>query len=258
MQDDIARSVVAEFQASLGGRPGATLVDPTTNVVEAYLLYLHGRFSWNQRTEQGLRDAIRLYQQALAHDDTYARAWAGLADAYIILGNFSWELPDSAYPRAREAVTHSLALAPQLEEAHVAAARIAMWYDHDWPAAELAFVKALQLDRNVAFGHYWFSAFLDATGQHERAEAGLALAERLDPLAPQIAAGVAHHYFWTRDFQRAIAVIEAVLNEHPTFANGYSYLGRSTANSARMRTRCVSLRARTPSLAGGTLGCLLR
>ena len=109
-QDDIARGIVGKLKAELGHGHLTHRTSRTTQSIEAYNLYLKGRFYWNRRTEPAVRRSIDLFQQALTKDPEYALAYAGLADAYNILGTYNYVPPAEAYPKARSAAVHALDL----------------------------------------------------------------------------------------------------------------------------------------------------
>ena len=122
-------------------------------------------------------------QQAIARDPNYALAWAGLADSLISIGNVENVNPAAYLPRARDAAVKALQLDPTLAEAHAALGNIACHYDYDWPTAEREYKKALELNQSYPSAHQYYALGLMAHGRLSEAEAQLAIARRLDPLA---------------------------------------------------------------------------
>ena len=149
---------------------------PPTEDLEAYGLYLKGRHFWNRRTEQDLRLGMRYFEQALARDPGFALAHAGMADTWALLGFYSAMPPGEAFPNAKRAAHEALARQPGLVEAYPALAYAAMYYDWDWPEAERAFRRAIELHPGYANAHQWYANFLSIMGRcggvHRRVRAG--------------------------------------------------------------------------------------
>jgi serine/threonine-protein kinase len=146
VQEEIARAIVAALRVKLGVAEGAALSAAPTRDVEAYDLYLKGRFAWNQRTAAAMTEAVKYLEQAVARDSGFARAWAALADAYILLVPYAGASRETTWPKARTAAQRALALDSTLAEAHTALAYGTMIYAWDWPAAEACFGRAFAAD----------------------------------------------------------------------------------------------------------------
>jgi tetratricopeptide (TPR) repeat protein len=136
-------------------------VSPPLNP-EAYELYLKGRYFWNKRTEDGFVKAIRYFEQATALDPKYAQPYAGLADAYALLGSMpNIEISrGEAMPRAKAAALKALQLNDSLAEAHTSLAFVMMHYEWDWPGSEKEFKRALELNPDYATAHQWYAIWL--------------------------------------------------------------------------------------------------
>jgi serine/threonine-protein kinase len=109
--------------------------------------------------------SIDLFNQAVARDAHYARAHAGLADTYIILGFYGWRAPNEAYPQAKRAAMEALRLDDRLAEAHTALAAVSLWHEYDWAAAEREFRRAIALNPNSAYAHHWYALLLSYLGR---------------------------------------------------------------------------------------------
>ncbi len=118
VQDELSRAIVSALKVTLAGDQDVPLVSRPTQSLEAYNLYLQGRYSWNQRTEAGLKQAVRYFEQAITMDSGYAQAYAGLADAYVLLPERGPTRPAEVYPKAEAAALRALALDSTLAEAH--------------------------------------------------------------------------------------------------------------------------------------------
>src|SRR5207237_454416 len=101
----------------------------STEDPEAYELYLKGRYYWNKRSQDGMEKGIEYFQRALTKDPNYALAYAGIADSYIMLGNWAFVAPQDAYPKAKEAAATALRIDNQLAEAEASLAFATFLYD---------------------------------------------------------------------------------------------------------------------------------
>lgn len=184
IQDDITRSIAAELARELSPDRDQ-LAERRTADLEAYDLYLLGRHHWAQRTPDGLREAIELFERALERDSTYALAWAGLADAWEARPFFDRSVSmTEAESVARPAAERSLRLAPELAEAHAALGVILSDYDHDYAAALGHLRRAVELNPNDAQAWSWLCVAHTMSGDARTGLAACDQAVTLDPLSP--------------------------------------------------------------------------
>ncbi len=183
VQEDIARSIIAALQVKLGARGNRALRARPTTDIEAYDLYLKGRFAWNQRTRSGMQLAVSYLEQAVARDSEFALAWAALADAYLLAIPYAGTSKDVDWPKAKAVATRALAIDSTLGEAYTALAYGTMIYDWDWPAAEANFQRAIAVDPTYPTGHQWYGDFLWSQGRLREALDQMRDALRLDPLS---------------------------------------------------------------------------
>ena len=155
IQDEISHAIVDALKLRLGD-DGGQLVAPTKNI-EAYTLYLKGRFVFNKDTEPSTRKALDFFQQSLLQDPTYARSYAGIADCWTQLAD-DFVVPDDAYPRAKAAATRALQHDPDLVEAITSVGKVLCWYEWDFAGAERQLRRA-SLNGNDAEAH-WASGVL--------------------------------------------------------------------------------------------------
>jgi eukaryotic-like serine/threonine-protein kinase len=224
LQSDIARSVAREIEIKV--RPGDPTFAAKSPAVdsEALGLYLRGRYQWNRRDLDGLRAAIRCFEGAIAQSPDFALAYAGLADSYTILGNWSIMAPRDVYPRAKAAASKALALDSNLGEAHVALAFAEYLYDWKWDQAEKGFLRAIELNPSYAQGHSWYATFLAAMKRHDEAIAEALRSEKLDPLSPIISAIVAWVHYSARRFQETVERCRRDLEMNP-IPQSYLFMG---------------------------------
>lgn len=216
MQDDIATSVLGAlpFSLQLGGiRP---LVGETRDEV-AYGYYLRGRHAWYRRTPDGFRQALTYFQSAVDQDSTYARAYAGLADTYNLLGAYDYGLmpPDSAFPLGRAAAERALELEPNLADAHAALAQSLFSYDRNWSAAEASFLAALRLNPRSVEAHHWYSLLLIAIDRGEEALEAAEQAVLLDSVSTITHANMGRHLYYRGDYEAAEAAFRRALTLDP-------------------------------------------
>lgn len=186
VQEDVARSIVAALRLRLApARDSALAVHPTGDL-QAYDLYLKGRFAWNQRTGPALVDAVRYLEAAVARDSTFARAWAALADAYILVSPYAGVSATDGWRKAQTAAGKALALDSTSAEAETSLGYGNLIYGWDWAAAEKHLRRAIAADPNYATGHHWYGDFLAGRGQLDESMAEMNRAHQLDPLSLQI------------------------------------------------------------------------
>jgi TolB-like protein/DNA-binding winged helix-turn-helix (wHTH) protein/Flp pilus assembly protein TadD len=217
LQGEIAQAIASEIQASLGGSRPGTRGEPVPSAqgFEAYDLYLRGEYAFNKRTVPDLEKAIRFFQQATVTDPTYARAYAALADAYVLLVGYSSRPPEDPMTKARGAALRALQLDSTLPEAHTAMALIVQNYDWDWQTAEREFRRAIALNPNYATAHHWYAEHLMWRGRFAEALEESERARQLDPLSLIIAADNGAILFYSRQYDRAIEKWRSVLDIDP-------------------------------------------
>ena len=241
VQEDIARSIIAALQVKLGARGNRALRARPTGDLQAYDLYLKGRFAWNQRTATGMTQAVRYLEQAVARDSAFALAWAALADAYVLVIPYAGAPRDVDWPKARAAVARALALDSTVGEAHTALAYGTMIYDWDWPAADASFRRAIAVDPTYPTGHQWYGDFLWSQGRLHEAEDQMHEALRLDPLSLVISSEVGATYYLMRQYDSAETQLRATLQLDPNYAHGLYVLGMVYLQQHRYREAVAAL-----------------
>ncbi len=220
LQAEIAQEIAAQIQLTLGDHrrlDTARSSSPGPSGYEAYDLYLKGRFFWNKRTERGFRQAIGYFQQAIAKDPNYSRAYTGLADSYALLGGYNAIPQIESMPKARRAALKALELDPELAEAHTSLALITENFDYDWQTAEKEYRRAIELNPNYATAHHWYAEYLSFQGRFPEALAESERARELDPLSLIIAADHGVILFYARQYDASIAQFRAVKEMEPAF-----------------------------------------
>ncbi|HZN00466.1 MAG TPA: protein kinase [Pyrinomonadaceae bacterium] len=179
---------------------------PTDNV-EAYHAYLKGRYCWNKRTDEDVKKAIDYFKKAIDADPTYALAYVGLADSYLLLGSFGIATlaPKDAFPKAREAVARALEIDDTLAEAHASLGYCLANYDWNWSAAQREFKRALELRPGYATAHHWYGLlYLAAMGRLDEAISELQQALELDSLSLPIGSNIGLLLYLARRYEEAL------------------------------------------------------
>ena len=234
VQDELAGAIVTALTPRLaarngGARPAAPSGNAAvrrTNDLEAYDLYLRGRFFWHQRGEAALRNAATFFQGAIARDSAFAGAHAGLADVLALLPVYGTTPADSALPIARAEAERAIALDSTLAEAHTT---LGLVYKSvgDWGRAEQVLKRALLLDPGSAPAHQWYGEILVITGRMREAAVEMRQAHQLDPLSPVIASELGYMLTLAGEVDAGIAAGRTAITLAPDLWTGHAFLGSS-------------------------------
>jgi TolB-like protein/DNA-binding winged helix-turn-helix (wHTH) protein/Tfp pilus assembly protein PilF len=228
LQAEIAQEIADETKSALGDEPKANVavhpVSAPTTSYEAYDLYLKGRYFWNKRTPEDFQQAADYFQQAIAKDPNYARAYAGLADTYGLMSTWTLAPQNEFMPKARTAALRALQIDDTLAEAHASLALVAENYDYDWQTAEKEFRRAIQLDPGYATAHEWYAEYLSWQGRFDEALNESERAQQLDPLSLIIATDRGTILYYARHYDEAIAQCRVALELDPRFGLARAFL----------------------------------
>ena len=233
VQDSISVQVAGSLALKLGGEERELLAKRYTANAEAYDLYLKGRFFWSKRTGKGSRQAIEYFQEALERDPTYALAYAGVADSYLLLPIMNDVPSAEAFPKAKEAVLKALEIDGQLAEAHAALGWIKFWFDWDWEGSERELRRALEINPKYALAHLRYAHLLSNLGRHDEALAEMDRALKLEPLSPYFLAIKGQLLFQARRYQQDIDHLHNALEIDPNFWLGHLVLGKNYEREGR-------------------------
>jgi eukaryotic-like serine/threonine-protein kinase len=241
LQDEMARDLSQSLRLRLSGEQEQRLVKRYTDNVEAYQLYLKGRYYWNKRTPDGFKKGLELFQQAIDTDPGYALAFAGLADSYAMLGDYSVLAPREAFPRAEAAATTALKLDDNLAEGHTSLAFVKMAYQWDWAAADHQFRRAIELNPNYATAHQWYASYLVMMGRFDDSIREIRRAQELDPLSRIINANLGLHYYYARKFDESVEQLKRTISLDEGFFVPHQYLGRTYIQKGMHREAIAEL-----------------
>ncbi len=226
VESDISKTVADQLQAKLTGSEKRMMAAQPTSNTEAYELYHKGRSLWEKRFGDNIPNAIVFYNQAIARDPNYALAYAGLADAYVLLPFYTSTARRDSTEKARAAAVKALQLDPNLAEAHSALGKILNFDNIDLPASIREFQRAIELKPNDATAHHWFgNGPLAGLGRFEEAIAEGKRSIELDPLSPIMNADLGNTLYYARRYDEAIAQLRKAVDLDPAFFYSYFNLG---------------------------------
>lgn len=211
IQTDIATKIASALKANLSTDEEQVLSKKYTSNPEAYQLYLQGRYEWNKRLEAPVRKSIAYFKQAIEKDSTYALAFAGLGDAYLMLGVYSALRPDESFPVGKIYAEKALQLDPGLAEAYATLIDIHIHYDWDAAAAEAYFQKAIEYNPDYANAYHWHSEVFDMRHEFEKASEESRKALLFDPYNITINMQLGKNLIYAGQFQAAVAQLHKTI-----------------------------------------------
>ncbi|MCI4335997.1 MAG: tetratricopeptide repeat protein [Thermoplasmata archaeon] len=226
IQRDIARRVAKALRLHFRRSEQLSLERRSTPDIDAYTLYLEGRFRWNQRTEADLEAAIQLFEKAISKDPTFSLAHAGRADAYSSLALLEFLPPSDAFPKARASAEEALRIDPNLAEAHSALGLVRFQYEREFAGAERELRRGIELNPNYPAAHQFYADYLKALGRFDEALKEMGRALELDPVSLAINTGLGHVLYLSRQYDRAIEQYRSALALDPDFVQAHLWFGR--------------------------------
>jgi len=225
VESDIAKTIADTLQAKLTGAEKQMMTAPMTTDMAAYELYHKGRSLWEQRSGDNIPKAIAFYEQAIARDPNYALAYAGLANAYVLLPYYTGAPRMESAAKAKEAANKALSLNPKVAEAHAALGKLDS-FGFDLARAIGEYQRAIELKPNYATAHQWYgNDALVSYGRFDEAIAEGRRAIELDPLSPVINADLGITLYLSRRYDESIGQLKKTLTIDPTFFYAYYNLG---------------------------------
>jgi serine/threonine protein kinase/Flp pilus assembly protein TadD len=222
----IAREVTAKLKLKLTGEEQRRLAKGDSTNTEAYRFYLRGRYFWNKRTPDGIKQAITEFQQAIERDPHFALGYVGLADCYTGLTFYNFAAPHETMPKAKESALKALALDNTLAEAHASLAHVLMNYDWNWSEAEKEFRRSIELKPDYPTAHQWYAIhYLTATGRLEEAVQEMKKALELDPASLVMNTFMGATLYYAGRYDEAIDQCRRTIEMDPNFAVAHWHLG---------------------------------
>ncbi|HER43903.1 MAG TPA: hypothetical protein ENO08_05535, partial [Candidatus Eisenbacteria bacterium] len=227
LQSEVAQDVARKIRTRLTDADEERLsaVPPVT--AEAHEAYLKGRYYLNQRTPDALRTGLEYFESSVEKDSGFAPAYAGMADAYILLAGYSVQNPAVIYEKAREAAFRAIEIDERLAEAHASLAIVRWHYEWDFNGAEREFRQAIELNPNCAIAHHWYALYLTFSERFGEAIAEIRTAQSVDPVSLIVNAAVGLVYYYARFYNEALGQSLRTIEMDDRFFPAYTVLGRS-------------------------------
>jgi tetratricopeptide (TPR) repeat protein len=233
VKQSIAQEVTEKLSLRFAREQRQQLTKSDATYAEAYQFYLRGRYFFNKRTTDGMRKAIREFQQAIDKDPTYALAYVGLADCHVSLEQLIGTPSSETLPKARAAVERALQIDDSLGEAHASLGNVEM-YSWNFDEAEREFKRAIELKPNYAMAHVLYCYYLRLVkGKLDEAMAEARRAQQLDPLMPWVGFNIAIIHDAKGERDAAIEEAKKVIEIDPNYPAAHLALGIIYCKQAR-------------------------
>jgi len=231
IQEELSGSIVNTLRQYWAVPVELPPVRRSSSNLEAYHLFLKGRFFLQKRTEEGLRRGIGFFEEAIELDPAYADPYAGLAECFSLLTHKGLEMPRNVMPKAKSAALKALALDGQVPEAHIALGFVRSTYDWEWEEAEQHYLQALQTNsHSKAEAHHWYASdFLTPLGRLDEALHHIQLSQFLDPLSHLTNSSVGFVRISRREYDEAVDHFRKCLEIEPEYYHFHTFLGRAFA-----------------------------
>jgi len=214
IQTEIAEKTASTLQLELLSRDRDSIRKPPTSDLVAYNLYLRGLHAARLLSFDGYAQSMKFFEEALEKDPRFSLAYSSLANMYVLLAGETIA-PSEAFPRAKKLLETAIELDPDSSEAHTARGNLALQHDKDWDLSEREFRRALALNPSDANAHFWYAMLLTVLQRFPEAEAELRLTMGLDPLWRLPNSWLVAVYFYSGEYDAAIAEAEEGLRRYP-------------------------------------------
>jgi eukaryotic-like serine/threonine-protein kinase len=249
VQDEISKTIANRLKVTLRAEKQEPLVKAGTKNLEAYQLYLKGRFFLNKRTPDGFREAVEYLQQAIEKDPAYALAYASLAEAYTQAAFLHMSPPAELVPKAKAAAAKALELDESLADAHVSLGYSSFTYERDWNAAGKHFERAFALNPRSVSYHLYYPLYLATLGRFQESVSVANRAVDLDPASPSASHLLSVQLYVARRFDESIQECHRTLEMAPDLFLAYMVLAQSCAGKGSCR-EALSYLDKAPTASG--------
>jgi DNA-binding winged helix-turn-helix (wHTH) protein/tetratricopeptide (TPR) repeat protein len=224
VQEEIAKAIVVNLKLKLTPHQQKRFAKLYTRNIDAYNLYLRGRYFWTKYTKEWVLKSIETFKRAIEIDASFALAYSGLADAYVRLSNIHFP-PREVMPKAKATALKAVEIDDDLVEAHSSLGLVKLYYDHDWAGAEREYKRCFELGPGVMAPLQRYGSYLCYLGRFEESTAHYHKALELDPFSLQINVNVATNYYLTGEYDKAINYLEKTLELEPDYMPTHFVLG---------------------------------
>ena len=225
VQAEIAQKMAEALKVELLSRDRDRLEARATDNPEAYTFYLKGRFFWNQRTEEGVRRAVKYFEKALTVDPGFAKAYSGLADSYLILADYGWMYPAKAGDLAKENAKRALEIDGSLPEAHASLGLEHVQHDWDFIEGEKELKLAIELNPNYVPAYHWYGVLLLFLRRYGDSIQTIRRALDLDPYSSVVTQSLGVSLLAAGRYEEAVEKFAKVLEESPELPSAHYWMG---------------------------------
>jgi len=205
LQSEIAKDIASGLKTLLSTEEKELIEKSQTTNLEAYNLYLQGRFFWYRRTEEDLKRSIECFEKSIAKDSKYALAYAGLADAYFVQTAWGWSPKDEGYAKGKIYALKAIDLDKNLSEAYATLGGLLYRGEWKWEEAKREFLISINLNPNYAFAHSYYSELLAFLRQNDLARIQINYALELEPFMPNMHRLSSIFYYYEGKFHESLA-----------------------------------------------------
>ena len=226
VQDEIATKIVTRLKENFAvTEKKETVVKPPTENIDAYNLYLKGRYYWNKSNPENILNAIKTFEEAISIDPNFALPYCSLSYCYSFLGSSGIMPPTEAYPKAKDCTLKAIELDPNHAESHLSLATIKFYHNWDFDGAEVSLNKAHALGLNSSLFNQVHGWFLIAKGDFEKAIEKIQQALVLDPLSLPLMSTLGDAYSFACRFEEALAQFDKIIEMEPNFRRAFESRG---------------------------------
>ena len=225
VQDEISLKIVTRLKENFAGNKKEPIIKPLTENIDAYNLYLKGRYHWNRSNPEDISKAIKIFEEVIRIDPDFALPYCALSYCYSFLGSTGLMPPAEAYPKAKDYTLKAIELDPNHAESHLSLATIKFFHNWDFDGAEISLNKALSLSLNSSLINQVHGWFLIAKGDFIKAIEKMEQAVILDPLSLPLMSNLADAYSFAGRFEEALAQYDKIIEMDPSYRRGFEGRG---------------------------------
>ena len=234
IQSEIAQRVAQELKVQLLAQEKEGLERKPTASTEAYTQYLKGRHYLNERTKEGTGKAVKYFEDAVKLDPHFALAYSGLADCYLIFGDYGWLGSSEALPKGKSYALRAVEIDPMLAEAHASLGGVLQSLDWNFIESEKEFKRAIELKPSYALAYQWYALLLVFMERYEEAFNSTSRAKELDPLSCVIGMNQSLEMVNLGRTEQAINQLKEVIELNPEYAQAHLFLGLTYFFASRL------------------------
>ena len=252
IQREIAESVVDALKIELVQAERKDIEKSATANTEAYTLYLKGRYYWNERTRESNEKAVAYFNKAISLDSRYALAYAGLADCYLIAGDYDWMRPKDSFPVVKKYISKAIEIDPRLAEPHASLGVVCNEYEQRWQESEEEFKQAISLKPSYLPAHMWYGLLLTFLRRYNEAYQQFEIARDLDPLSRIVKINLVYENLYRGETKKALEQVDNLRELEPNYPDTHTCAGLAHFLDSDSDTAIDELR-QAVSLSGGDI-----